>query len=194
MLLRRLFAMLVPLLTLVAVVGLLVLAMRHFDQGQPEPVVQAATRQPQYTLDDAEWTRIGDDGKPVFHITAQTIDYYPDESVTLHNLTMDHLAQGTSPWRLTAPLGEVPAHQQRVRLENDVIVTGQLKDDTPLRLTTTQLWVDHQRQQIYTDQPVTLTGANGQQAHAVGMLAQIDGNSVQLLHDVKVDYVPAAKK
>ncbi|HWU67388.1 MAG TPA: LPS export ABC transporter periplasmic protein LptC [Stenotrophobium sp.] len=194
MLLRRLFAMLVPLLTLVVVVGLLVLAMQHFDQGQPEPVAQAVTRQPQYTLDDAEWTRIGADGKPVFHITAQTIDYYPDESITLHTLTMDHLAQGTSPWRLTAPLGEVPAHQQRVRLENDVIVTGQLKDDTPLRLTTTQLWVDQQRQQIYTDQPVTLTGANGQQAHATGMLAQIDGDSVQLLHNVKVDYAPAAKK
>lgn len=194
MLLRRLFAMLVPLLTLVVVVGLLVLAMQHFDQGQPEPVAQVATRQPQYTLDNAEWTRIGADGKPEFHITAQTIDYYPDESITLHDLIMDHLAQGTSPWRLTAPLGEVPAHQQRVSLENNVIVSGQLKDNNPLQLTTTQLWVDHQRKQIYTDQPVTLTGANGQQAHAVGMLAQIDGNSVQLLHNVTVNYVPAAKK
>ena len=194
--LRRLLAMVIPVFMLVGVVVLLVLAMQHFEQGQPAPVQnsEAQPRQPQYTLNTTEWTRFGDDGKPVFHITAQSIDYYPDQSAVLHDLTMDRLNQGDGPWHLSSPQGEMPAHEQRVRLDNPVTVTGQFRDGRELRMTTTELWVDHDKQQIYTDKPVTVIGAGGQHAQAVGMLARMDGENLQLQHDVRVDYVPAAKR
>ncbi|MGH8461333.1 MAG: LPS export ABC transporter periplasmic protein LptC [Stenotrophobium sp.] len=190
MLLRRLLAMLIPLLTLVGVVGLLVLAMQHFEQGQRAAAALTAANAPQpprYTLDTAEWTRYGDDGKPVFHIAAQTIAYYNDESAQLSNVTVDELGGAQGVWQLSAPQGTVPAGEHRILLGKPATLNGHLKNGTPVQLVSAHLWVDNTRQLIYSNDPVQMQSGT-QRAQAVGMLANWSSNSVQLLSDVKMSY------
>jgi LPS export ABC transporter protein LptC len=182
---QRLF-ILVPLL---CISGLLLMSLQDLGRNDPVHAADIGPR-PRYTMHNAEWTRLGNDGKAEFHVTATTIDYYDNESAQLSGMTMDGLDAGRGPWTLTSPAGEMPAHEQRILLKNPVVMTGQPKQSPdPVKLTTDQMWVDSGLKQIYTESPVLMT-RGAQQASATGMRADWTGQKLDLLHDVKVTYVP----
>lgn len=176
------------ILLLVAVAA--VVAWR-LDRGliAPQPVPAAAGPElPRYALSGAEWVRFDARGQPEMRARAGALDYYADASVQLRELTLDHLGGEGSPWTLSAPRGEVPAGERRVRLLGGVQAQGRYADD-PVRFTTETLWVDLFRRELRTDAPVLLAG-EFRRASAVGLRADFSGASVQLLDQVQVDYVP----
>lgn len=165
-------------------------AVQSFDQAGTQQTQEDSGPRPRYALRDAEWTRLGPDGNAQFHITASTIDYYEDKSAILGNMTMDGLGGDKGAWLLTSPAGEMPAGQERILLKKPVVITGQSnKGGAPIKMFTDQLWVDNKRKEIYTDLPLRLTQGE-QQATATGMRADWVGQKLDLLHDVKVTYVP----
>ncbi len=167
------------------------MGVRGFDQAGTESTAQEDNGpRPRYALRDAEWTRLDTDGKAQFHITAATINYYENESAIMSNMTMDGLGGEKGAWTLSSPAGEMPAHQERILLKKPVVITGQ-SDQTggPIKLFTDQLWVDNTRKEIYTESPLRMTQGE-QQATATGMNADWAGEKLNLLHDVKVTYVP----
>jgi len=181
------------LLVLVAILAIsvaMLMAVRNFDQGSTQQVQEDNDPRPRYALRDAEWTRLGSDGNAQFHITASTIDYYDNKSAILGNMTMDGLGGDKGAWTLTSPAGEMPSQQERILLKKPVVITGRSnKGGDPVKMFTDQLWVDNQRKEIYTELPLRLTQGN-QQATATGMRADWTGQKLDLLHDVKVTYVP----
>lgn len=181
---------LLTLLVVFAIAVAMLKTVQNFDQAGTQKARDETGPRPRYALRDAEWTRLGPDGNPQFHITAATIDYYDNKSAILSNMTMDGLGGNKGAWLLTSPAGEVPAQQQRILLKKPVVITGKSSHGgEPIKMFTDQLWVDNQRKEIYTDLPLRMT-QGAQQAKATGMRADWVGQKLELLHDVEVTYVP----
>ncbi|MES2488293.1 MAG: LPS export ABC transporter periplasmic protein LptC [Pseudomonadota bacterium] len=183
---RRLLLLVVALAISVA----LWMGVQSFDRASEPQAQDESGPRPQYALRDAEWTRLGADGKTQFHITAATIDYYENKSAVIGRMSMDGLGGDKGAWTLTSPAGEVPADQERILMKKPVVITGKPnKGGDSILLVTDQLWVDSKRKEIYTSAPLRMT-YGPQQATATGMKADWAGENLNLLHDVKVTYVP----
>lgn len=150
----------------------------------------AETEPPRYAVTGAEWVRLGRQGEPEFRARAESIDYFADESLKLHGLTVDTLGGTESPWHLQAPEGEAPPHERRLQLKGHVVATGLYEDGAPLMFTTDRLWVDLLRKELRTEDPVVLQ-SEFRRATARGLRADFTGERVELLSDVQVDYAPS---
>lgn len=143
---------------------------------------------PRYSVTNADWVRLDARGEPELRARAATLDYYADESLQMRSLTLDALGGTRSPWTLTAPRGRVPPHERRILLRGEVVADGKYAEE-PVRFTTNELWVDLLRRELRTEAPVVLEGGF-RRAAARGLRADFSGETVQLLNDVQVEYVP----
>lgn len=181
--------MLRSLLTL-AFVALALAALSWSLRGLEENAgtVAKTAAPPRYTAKQAQWTHLDAQGVAAFHLTADTVEYYDDRSATLSNVVMDRFHAGQSPWRLTAPQGTIPAWQSRVLLQNPVNAAGTLLNGDPVTISTSSLWADGSRNELYTDASVQVDGP-GWQATGIGLRADLASDKVALLHNTKVNYV-----
>ena len=178
------------LVTVLLISVAMLLTVRNFDKAGVPQAQDIGGTHPRYIVRDAEWTRLGADGHPQFHVTASTIDYYDDQSAVLGNMTMDGLSGSKGAWTLTSPAGQMPDNQERVLLKKPVVATAHSsRSGEPIQLYTDQMWVDSKRKEIYTDAPIRMIQGQ-QQATATGLRADWAGQKLDLLHDVKVTYVP----
>lgn len=153
-----------------------------------ETAAAPAQEPPRYAATGVQWLRLGSLGEPEFRAEAETLDYYADESVVMKQVRIDALGGYNSPWHLEAPRGQAPPHERRLRLSGGVRATGDLAAER-VALTTQRLWVDLLRRELYTDADVRLE-SDFRTATARGMRSDFNGERVQLLNDVKMDYVP----
>jgi len=181
----RLFYLLVTLALLVS--ALLFTWEGGFQEPAPVPAA-AAPEPPRYALTGVEWLRLGREGEPEFRVEAETLDYYADESVTMQKVRVDALGGYGTPWRIEAPRGQAPAHERRLKLTGGVHATGALTHERA-NLVTARLWVDLLRHELYTDADVRFQ-SEFRNATARGLRSDFAGEHVQLLNDVRVDYVP----
>jgi len=181
---RALYLLLPIALTLAA----LLFTLRGLRPGAAREAA-VETEQPRYAVTGAEWVRLGRGGEPEFRARADSIEYYADESLRLHTLTVDTLGGTASPWHLQAPEGEAPPRERRLQLKGQVVATGLYEDGAPLMFTTERLWVDLLRKELRTDDPVVLQ-SEFRRATARGLKADFTGERVELLNDVQVDYAP----
>jgi LPS export ABC transporter protein LptC len=183
---------LIPLLLIPALGGLFYTFQQMDNAGVTTP--EASPNLPRYTVMGADMTRLDADGFPMLHGTADSIDYYDDQSGHAQNLTVDLIDDDNKTWHLTSPAASLPAHQHRFMLEGPVVADGRWPDDdAPLSLHTDHLWVDPDQHLIDTDAPVHLvsTGRNGD---AVGMRSNWAAQTLQLLHNVKMTYEAPQQK
>lgn len=159
------------------------------DVASTPAAVSGAAEPPRYAVTGAEWVRLGRDGAPEFRARSESIDYFADESAKLHGISLDALGGVKSPWTLSAPEGASPPHEKRLELTGGVVAHGLSDDGSPLTFETRRLWVDLLRRELYTEAAVELH-TELRRATARGLRANFDGERVQLLNDVQVDYVP----
>lgn len=180
---RLLFAL--PILIAVGVL------MATWRGGAPRPprAAAASESQPRYTLTDGRWLRYGLDGRPEFEATAQTIDYYDDESARLQTVEVHALGGAGSPWRINAPEGYAPPHSQRMQLRGNVTAVATWPQGETVNFQTAYLWVDQNRRELSTDAPVQMRGRN-RSANADGLRADWTGKLVELLGQVRMQYAP----
>ncbi|MGH8540739.1 MAG: LPS export ABC transporter periplasmic protein LptC [Stenotrophobium sp.] len=178
--------LLIPLLVLLA--ASLMWLSSNVERGATHVASQQSpSRQPRYTLSGVDWLRTDQTGKVQLHATADTVEYYDDQSAQLARISIDQLGGPQGIWRLSAPAGEVPAGEQRILLGEPVTLTGHLANGRPMELTTNHLWVDNTQETIHTGDPVEMQ-SGPQRVHATGFAASWTSDKVQLLNDVKVDY------
>jgi LPS export ABC transporter protein LptC len=181
----------VRVLFLLVPIALVAVALAFTWQGFQEAAPAAAAPQaepPRYAMTGAQWLRLSRDGEPEFRAQARTLDYYADESVVMTDITLDSLGGYRSPWHIEAPTGRSPPRERSIRLSGGVRATGAIAQEK-LELATSRLWVDLLRRELHTDAPVKLQ-SDFRSVAAVGMRSDFDGEHVQLLNDVRVDYVP----
>ncbi|MGQ0622915.1 MAG: LPS export ABC transporter periplasmic protein LptC [Panacagrimonas sp.] len=174
-------------LFVIVLAGLAIMVMRG---GQPAPsgaTVQAD--QPRYTLRGAQWQRFDAQGQIEFEGRAQSIDYFDDESARLSQFELTALATGGAPWTATAPEGFAPAGTRRVQLRGGVEGQGHWPDNEPLNFQTPEIWLDSAAQQLETEAKVQIQSRT-RQVDARGMKVNGKSRKIDLLHDVKMRYVP----
>jgi LPS export ABC transporter protein LptC len=173
-------------LAVALVAAALVLTWEGFQQPEPAPAAPAA-EPPRYAVTGVEWLRLGRDGEPEFRARAATLDYFADDSVVMRDVRLDALGGYGTPWRVEAPRGSAPPRDRRLRLSGGVRATGALASED-VALSTPRLWVDLLRRELHTDARVELR-SDFRSATARGLRTDFDGEHVQLLNDVRVDYV-----
>jgi LPS export ABC transporter protein LptC len=156
----------------------------------PQRAAPSAQSLPRYKVLDGQWTRYNAKGQPEFVVTAQSIEYYDDESARLTTLEMHSLGGANSPWRLSAPEGYAPPQSQhRMQLRGGVDAMGHWPEGEPLHFTAPYLWVDERNRQLFTDAAVEVRGRN-RSATADGLRADWVGKSIELLGHTKMRYAP----
>lgn len=174
------------LLTLAA--GLLTL--KNFQRASLPPPSDEARQLPRYTLRDAHWTRLDEHGQPEYIARARSIEYFDDESSRLAQPRVTAFGGRASPWELTAPAGSTRAHSHDLLLEGGVRMHGRWQDGRELRVDTERLWLDSGRRRLHTDARVTLEGS-GPRLQATGLIADANGERIELLRQVEGLYLPA---
>ena len=169
------------------VAGALIFTFYGFEETPGEAAAPPA-EPPRYAATGVRWLRLGSDGQPEFRVEAATFDYYADESVALTRVRLDALGGYRSPWHIEAPRGSAPPRERQLRLAGGVRASGDLASER-VALATPRLWVDLLRRELHTDAEVKLQ-TEFRTATARGLRSDFDGERVQLLNDVKMDYVP----
>lgn len=157
-------------------------------QSQPSKARRSGADLPKYTLDQVDWTRFDDSGRPDLRGRALKLDYYDDAHATGQQLKLTALRRHGKPWIATAPSGLMPAGSQRIRLDGDVQAHGYWPDDgRPLTIDTTRLWVNPTLHELTTAAKVTLHSTD-RQGTATGLRADWVAQNVSLYSDVRMQY------
>jgi LPS export ABC transporter protein LptC len=180
--------LLYAVLPLALLAGAVALIWQGLRTPPPEPS-GPAQEQPRFAVTGARWLRLGAGGQPEFRAQAAAIDYYADGSARLRAVGLDALGGHESPWHLEAPAGESPPRARRFQLTGGVRGTADRPDGGTVAFATDRLWVDLLRRELYTEATVRLQ-TDLRSASARGLRADFDGERVQLLGDVRVDYAP----
>lgn len=146
------------------------------EPARNAPAVEASA-QPRYTVRGAQWRRLDENGKPSFDASAEVIDYYDDHSARLQTIEVTALGGRGAPWRLSAPRGEAPYDFGRVKLTGGVEGEGRWPDGEPLRVETSELWLDSEKETIETEAAVRLKSRTRE---AEGRGLKVDGKTDKL--------------
>jgi LPS export ABC transporter protein LptC len=178
--------LLLPILVLLVVV----LGALSFRRGPSTQNVAANGQEPpRYTVHTARWQRFDSEGKPMFEATADSIEYFDDESAELHTLELTALGGGDGdPWRASAPSGHSPANEHRVQLTGGVTGKGHWPDGEPLEFSTPDLWLDPTEKRLDTAAKVVIKSPT-RAAEAVGLHVDGEHSTIHLLNDVRIRYV-----
>lgn len=183
---KRLAALL-PLLMLAAAA----LALLHISLqpgGEPSPTQAEATAQiPIYIAHQATWVRFDQNDVPQLRAQAERIDYFEDRSMKLSEVKLDRLGSKNGYWHVSAPEGQVPAGESRMRLQPQVAANGEAPKALPVTIAASEVWVDWGRQRLYSDHPVDAR-APGRAAKAQTWSSDFGGQQVQLSGQVEMQY------
>ena len=147
------------------------------------------TQETDYYLIGATTTEFTSEGDLRYRFSAAKIEHYPQANYSLVDApSMLTFQSNGSPWLLTAKQARVNQNNEEVRLWENVVMNRQLETE-PLHITTSELWVEPQKNIIRTDKPIQATQP-GSQIQATGMMANLDKNLINLLSKVNIVHDP----
>jgi lipopolysaccharide export system protein LptC len=143
-----------------------------------------------FYMTEAEITSAGPDGLPRYRVIADEIRQRSLRGETLlENVRVEYNIYSASPWTLTAPAGVLSADQALVELWGGVELVGDSSDFGVATMQTERLEVDTRAHIARTASPVAL-GVGPQQVHAIGMVAYLLDERVQLQSEVHGRFLP----
>jgi LPS export ABC transporter protein LptC len=143
-----------------------------------------------FYMTEAEITSAGPDGLPRYRVIAEQIRQRSLHGETLlDNVRVEYNIYTASPWTLTAPAGTLSADQALLELWGGVELIGDSSDFGVATMRTERLEIDTRAHIARTDAPVDL-GIGPQQVRAVGMIAYLLDERVQLQSEVHGRFLP----
>lgn len=144
---------------------------------------------PDYYLDHFTATAMGQDGKPVYRLTADHLDHYPDDDLkVITRLHLEWYRRGLPDWTVDAERGRILDHNRLVLLKGRVVmIRAATAEAAPIRLQTRDLTIHPGEKYGETDAAVTIdSGPN--RIQATGMHVYLDEGRVELLANVRGHY------
>lgn len=139
-----------------------------------------------YEVLGADWTRTDLEGTPRFRVRAERLTMHASERAAIEAPRVRGLGQNDT-WALSAPIGEVPADSRTLRLSDGVRIEGSWPDGAALEGETQELVVALKERELRSEHTVTLRGP-GRRMQGTGLLADIEGERLRLLEQVRVQY------
>lgn len=160
----------------------------HVGQVAPDNADRPAPEG--FYMTEAEISLAGPDGLPRYRLIADQIRQHALRGETaLNGVRVDYNVYSPNPWTLTAPWGLLSADQSLLDLWGGVEIIGDSEDHGPTTLATERLQVDTRTHIARTDLHVVL-GLGPQQVSAVGMVADLLAERVQLQSQVHGRFLP----
>lgn len=183
---KRLGSLLSLLVLALAVAALLRISLQP-DNTSSVGATASVEQAPLYIAHQATWIRYDQNDAPQLRAQAERIDYFEDRSMKLSQVALDRLGGKDGYWHASAPEGLVPAGESRMRLQPDVKVTGTAPKSLPTQIAASEVWVDWDRQQLYSDKPVRVS-APRRTATARSWRSNFAAQRVQLEGQVEMQY------
>jgi LPS export ABC transporter protein LptC len=183
----RIFGVLV---VIILVVGSVFLSGQQQESAAPA-TVEGRGSDMGYAARQAQLIETGEDGKPLYTLTADVINQPPGTAVIdLTQLQMGFRDSTGNMWNGRADHGQVGQDTHRIELSGNVRVTGTLPgSEDAAEIVTQKLSVDTRAETVSTDQPVTLTWS-GRAIEATGLVANLKDGAVHLQSNVHGTYLP----
>ncbi len=183
---------------ILSILGLiLIIAVGVFlvDRGPNSPTVRAAnartTGDMGYAALNAEIVETGDDGRPLYTLSAGVIrQSLNSEVVNLEDVRMEFHGEEGNVWTARADYGQILEDAAHVHLTGAVSVSGVLPgSQEPARITTDRLSFDTRAEVVRTQSPVTLDWS-GRTLRGRGLVASLKANTVRLESNVHGSFSP----
>lgn len=170
----------VAVLLLAVVAGALMLSRGPGLPGE-RTATGAPAEKPGYSAVDAQVIETGDDGRPLYTLSAQRVRQHPnDNRVQLDAPRMTFVASDGNTWRASARSGQIREDGARIELFGDVRVSGQLSDrNDPIEVETSVLSFDTKTEVVSTNAPV-LFGSRGRKLSGTGLVAKLPEHRFKL--------------
>jgi len=174
---------------------------RTLDKALSQPPA-AATKGPDYFMFDTISTVMDETGQPKHRLQTAYLAHFAAQNRT--ELTNPHLTlhqQDNSLWSIKANSGTVYQETEQIYLAGDVVIERPTAQDdlnnqraqnpalAGIKIQTDKLHIDSQMQFAQTEDPVVISNQDAQ-VNAVGMKANLQTKTVELLANVRGIYVP----
>lgn len=183
----RHWLLLLPLLSLLGITYWL------NQQVQPELAKAdlAQRHDPDAIVDNFSATRLNDQGKPSFIMTAKKMQHFPDDdSSTLDMLQITSLSPDRPAIHASAKRGTLTSKGDEVFLHGAVEILREAgTQEDKITLQTEYLYLLPERDLLKTDHPVTVIDAQ-HTVYATGLEMDNKARTIKLLSQVKSEYVP----
>jgi LPS export ABC transporter protein LptC len=173
-----------------AIVAGATLAWQILGGGGDDAIEAAATDEDRgYYLNQTRLTEFGPDGAPRIVLRAKSIEQrLSDQSVLLHDLSVDYSTPQAGKWTVTSAEGRMPQAATALLLSGDVRVTGNEARGTAL-IRTDQLSYDTTSSVIQTAEPVSVQFGN-HRLEGRGLRVVLNDGTLRLESNVHGHFVP----
>jgi lipopolysaccharide export system protein LptC len=157
------------------------------SRGGGETAATVENTEPGFAAIHAQLIQTGDDGQPLYQLTADRIDQRipgPQGDLVLTEPRLNYQPVGGNPWNASARHGTLPPGEQLARLNGDVLVSGKPQgSQSVLRIRTTQLDVDMKHEVATSAARVDVDWA-GARLSGVGLYADLKSTHLRLQSSV----------
>jgi LPS export ABC transporter protein LptC len=166
------------------------LAWQILGGGDDDEIMATATDEDRgYYLNNTRLTEFGPDGTPRIVLLADFVEQrLSDQTVLLHNLSLDYSTPQAGKWTVTAAQGRLPQSATALLLSGDVRVTGQEARGVAL-IRTDQLSYDTTTSVIQTAEPVSVQFGN-HDLEARGLRVVLNDGTLRLESNVHGHFTP----
>lgn len=178
------------LLIAAAIVAGATLAWQILGGGGDDEIMATATDEDRgYYLNNTRLTEFGPDGTPRIVLLADFVEQrLSDQTVLLHNLSLDYSTPQAGKWTVTAAQGRLPQSATALLLSGDVRVTGKEARGVAL-IRTDQLSYDTTTSVIQTAEPVSVQFGN-HNLEARGLRVVLNDGTLRLESNVHGHFAP----
>ena len=166
------------------------LAWQILGGGDDDEIMATATDEDRgYYLNNTRLTEFGPDGTPRIVLLADFVEQrLSDQTVLLHNLSLDYSTPQAGKWTVTAAQGRLPQSATALLLSGDVRVTGKEARGVAL-IRTDQLSYDTTTSVIQTAEPVSVQFGN-HNLEARGLRVVLNDGTLRLESNVHGHFAP----
>lgn len=176
---------LIFLVLAVCALGLLIYLQQPASTTPNAPAAAANGSEPGFVAIGAQIIQTGDDGHPLYDLTARRIAQpVPQGTIYLTDPVLHYQPPAANPWVVTAQEGQLPQSAHTADLRGDVQAAGKPSGSTrTMHLTTDSLHVDMQKQLATTPDVVHVRWA-GSLLSGQGLRANLKSGEFELLENV----------
>lgn len=178
------------LLFIAAAVGIGLLLIEDYTNDQAQENVDSASKLPDYYGEGLNNRSYANDGQFEGRFIASHSIHYPAQQLTqFRDPEIHSVADDGKVWLIKSLEGVHQETLDTMTFRQQVLITPVVQAVAPTRITTSELVVFNQDKLAKTDKPVTVINAGGQ-IDAVGMIIQLDQQTIEFLSQVKGRYAP----